>query len=324
MNTLTLSSFLTTTTSFVALAPLSSSHHSLAPDLAPPIHSDSSGLPDRSPLPILSVSPSSRMPPLDSRLRASIEPHGRHTATTPMTRLRLHTDAPLLLLAHYLSIPYELTLYKTAESLVESPALSWSIVDWYTEFSPFPLSVGLVRTPHRRRPTGSWGLRNMVVLNPDLRTWRIDLQQPITHSVVADKTLRIVPGEPSGLFTPSMLNFKIFNPSDIGSPLPDQTYYHPNIRNFATFNAFYVDTPGHAIAFQATIAATHEVKQQGLKWLKKHGVDKATYILLTPPIQINDGLSDTKNPRITGVTAGNSADFAEIDKIFHMEFNLAQ
>ncbi|KAJ7227059.1 hypothetical protein GGX14DRAFT_417985 [Mycena pura] len=64
--------------------------------------------------------------------------------------------------------------------------------------------------------------------------------------------------------------------------LRPHVYYHPKRKNFATFDSFYVDNPGHALAFQASVAQTHDVSKNGVEWLAARGVTKITYIYVQP------------------------------------------
>ncbi|KAF8069237.1 hypothetical protein FPV67DRAFT_1112863 [Lyophyllum atratum] len=62
-------------------------------------------------------------------------------------------------------------------------------------------------------------------------------------------------------------------------------YYYPFTRNQPTFDSFlYEETDKkHAVIMQATVALDHGVKYKGIKHLTDLGVEKITYIAVTPP-----------------------------------------
>ncbi|KAJ7503265.1 hypothetical protein B0H11DRAFT_1984751 [Mycena galericulata] len=100
----------------------------------------------------------------------------------------------------------------------------------------------------------------------------------------ADKEMSIVTtgDQPQQPATVSRVTFDEANEPGVGSPLSPGVYYRPTRKNFATFDSFYIDNPGHALAFQASRAQEHDVKEEGLKWLEDRGITKITYIYVTP------------------------------------------
>ncbi|KAF8068650.1 hypothetical protein FPV67DRAFT_1780143 [Lyophyllum atratum] len=62
-------------------------------------------------------------------------------------------------------------------------------------------------------------------------------------------------------------------------------YYYPSTCNQPTFDSFlYEETDKkHAVIMQATAALEHDVKYKGIKHLTNLGVEKMTYIAVTPP-----------------------------------------
>ncbi|KAJ6611350.1 hypothetical protein B0H10DRAFT_2056776 [Mycena sp. CBHHK59/15] len=100
----------------------------------------------------------------------------------------------------------------------------------------------------------------------------------------ADKEMSIVTtrDQPQQPATVSRVTFDEAKEPVVGSPLSPGVYYRPTRKNFATFDSFYIDNPGHALAFQASLAQKHDVKEEGLKWLEDRGITKITYIYVTP------------------------------------------
>ncbi|KAJ7778492.1 hypothetical protein B0H16DRAFT_1879120 [Mycena metata] len=60
-------------------------------------------------------------------------------------------------------------------------------------------------------------------------------------------------------------------------------YYVPDREKSPAFDGFYIDKPGHAFVFQASLTLDgHEIKPPGIEWLKAHGIDEIAYVLVTP------------------------------------------
>jgi hypothetical protein len=73
-------------------------------------------------------------------------------------------------------------------------------------------------------------------------------------------------------------------PTQNGVQLLSHHYYRPIDHNFATFDSFYLDTPTHAITFQASEGdRPHSVKPGGRTWMKERGTKKFTYIYVSGP-----------------------------------------
>jgi hypothetical protein len=60
-------------------------------------------------------------------------------------------------------------------------------------------------------------------------------------------------------------------------------FYIPRVPNEATFDGFAYDARRRiAAVFQVTVGKVHTVKNTGLEWLKKSGVEKVNYVCVTP------------------------------------------
>jgi hypothetical protein len=60
-------------------------------------------------------------------------------------------------------------------------------------------------------------------------------------------------------------------------------FYVPHVKNEATFDGFVYDARRRiATVFQVTVGKKHSVKNAGLEWLKKLGVEKVNYVGVTP------------------------------------------
>ncbi|KAJ7225971.1 hypothetical protein GGX14DRAFT_642167 [Mycena pura] len=81
---------------------------------------------------------------------------------------------------------------------------------------------------------------------------------------------------------PPTASCRVFEKEEEPVDLQPNVYYHPRRKNFATFDSFYVDKPGHALAFQASAGLTHDVGANGVEWLAARGVRKITYIYVWP------------------------------------------
>lgn len=152
---------------------------------------------------------------------------------------------------------------------------------------------------------GCWGLCRMGHSNrkphddQKLRTWKTQTDEPskflIVNKVMKLETHPVNPGaNHSGR---AKCKAKCASPVEIftvkknqSSPLEPGRYYRPDTRTFPTFDSFYVDKRGHAIAFQATTSTKHNVKDEGVEWLKKHGINRITYILVSPKSTIDAGI----------------------------------
>jgi hypothetical protein len=60
-------------------------------------------------------------------------------------------------------------------------------------------------------------------------------------------------------------------------------FYVPRVPNEATLDGFAYDARSRiATVFQVTVGKKHSVKNAGLEWLKKSGVEKVNYVGVTP------------------------------------------
>ncbi|KAJ7201344.1 hypothetical protein GGX14DRAFT_656372 [Mycena pura] len=81
---------------------------------------------------------------------------------------------------------------------------------------------------------------------------------------------------------PRTATYQVFEKEEEPVDLQPNVYYYPKRRNFATFDSFYVDKPEHALAFQASVALSHDVSAKCVEWLAARGVKKITYIYVWP------------------------------------------
>ncbi|KAI0321152.1 hypothetical protein OF83DRAFT_1100897 [Amylostereum chailletii] len=96
-------------------------------------------------------------------------------------------------------------------------------------------------------------------------------QKVIVDSRVFEHASQLLPAEPFPTETPK----SGFNPG---------TYYRPVAKNMATFDSVIFDPHMEwATVFQCTVSGKHDLKDQGLAWLKDLGVRKVRYILVQPP-----------------------------------------
>ncbi|KAF9048103.1 hypothetical protein BDZ89DRAFT_1058044 [Hymenopellis radicata] len=151
---------------------------------------------------------------------------------------------------------------------------------------------------------GYWPLRRMVVnenrtpsIKQTVRGYRTVEDAP--KVLVASKEICIKEDrDPST--SPVLVSERTFLKWSVDEPFLVGVYYHPQPRNFATFDSFFVDRTGHAIAFQASIANSHSVSPVGQAWLKDRGINKVTYVYVSPtpapasvtlPLEVNSDLN---------------------------------
>ncbi|KAJ7928967.1 hypothetical protein B0H13DRAFT_971088 [Mycena leptocephala] len=87
---------------------------------------------------------------------------------------------------------------------------------------------------------------------------------------------------PPNIATTPSIEFNTSNLPSIGESLLPGVYYRPSHSNHPTFDGLYVDAPGHAFGFQASIRDKHDIKKEGLDWLRNRGITKITYIYVMP------------------------------------------
>jgi hypothetical protein len=87
---------------------------------------------------------------------------------------------------------------------------------------------------------------------------------------------------PLNIATTPSIEFNTSNPPSIGESLLPGVYYRPSHSNHPTFDGLYVDAPGHAFGFQASIRGKHGIEKEGLDWLRNRGITKITYIYVMP------------------------------------------
>ncbi|KAJ7476136.1 hypothetical protein FB451DRAFT_268202 [Mycena latifolia] len=125
----------------------------------------------------------------------------------------------------------------------------------------------------------------------------------------ADKEMSIAAtgDQPQQPATVTSITFDKDRELGVGQSLLLGVYYRPTPKSIATFDGFYLDKPGHALAFQASLAQEHDVNAEGLDWFVARGITKITYIYVTPANL--EGCPSLKVP----VARENM-----FDKIYHM------
>ncbi|KAJ6588318.1 hypothetical protein B0H19DRAFT_203257 [Mycena capillaripes] len=147
----------------------------------------------------------------------------------------------------------------------------------HTLFSAFPLT-DTDRRQFRFAPTSTWALQEILARLND----HVDFARKELFDICNDS-----PPPPPPVPVPCV----DFDPAQPPSVLKVGVYYRPLTRSFATFDSFYVDSPGHAIGFQASIGSTHDAKESGVEWLKDRGIDHVTYVYVSP---VQDGGREAK------------------------------
>ncbi|KAJ7248170.1 hypothetical protein B0H12DRAFT_729031 [Mycena haematopus] len=133
---------------------------------------------------------------------------------------------------------------------------------------------------------GTWGLH--VLQKPDgargeVVSWK-GLLQPSGSYLHADRVMSIGAAKDAPVRPATIPHIQFHKPDQLpeGRRLIKGVYYRPTQRTFATFDSFYVLKPNHVLAFQASVAKTHDVKETGVEWLKARKVKKITFIYVTP------------------------------------------
>ncbi|KAJ7721552.1 hypothetical protein DFH07DRAFT_857710 [Mycena maculata] len=109
--------------------------------------------------------------------------------------------------------------------------------------------------------------------------WEVD--ESTAFLLCADKELCIHNTNNTLDHEPVSLN-SVRLPEGENRPAMPGVYYIPDRQNFPTFDSFYIDKPGHAFGFQASITLDGHIKPSGVEWLQTHGIVEITYILITP------------------------------------------
>ncbi len=166
---------------------------------------------------------------------------------------------------------------------------------------------------------GSWTLRRMVAnenrtpsIKQTTRSWRTAEEAP--KVLVACQKIIIEDDHQPNISMVSVpqrefLDWSVDEPFSVG------VYYHPQRRTFATFDSFFVDKVGHAIAFQASVASWHNVSPSGKVWLEERGISRVTYVYVSPtPGPASVSLPLEVNSELDGF----------YDGIYHMDLNYGE